>query len=229
MNTIWALIEKTTDFSNRKAVLKTLCRQVGAQFASEIDSDNSSPIKTGIPAVDCLSGGLPRNTISEVVESAPSSGGNVLLHRLLKEVREQRGYVAIVDGNDSFAPDSVEEPETLRHLYLVRCRDTKMAMQVSDLLAGDGNFSMLLIDLRRNELEALHRIPGNRWYRLQRTVHKGACTCIVFTAKTMVPAAKLRFRLVAPFDLSALDQGQTFLCEQISAETLNEVQQEQIV
>lgn len=210
------------DFPNRKAALRSLCRKVGARFASEIDRDQVSPLKTGIPAIDALSpGGLPGNALSEIVEPVPSSGGNLLLHRLLSHARQRRGYAALVDGNDGFAPDTVEDSETLRHLYWVRCPGLKEAMQASDLIVADGNFSLLLIDLRRNDVDTLRRVPGNRWYRLQRAVRKASCTCVTFTPRILVPSAKLRFQLAKPFPLSALDQGQTFLCEQLSAEPLS--------
>ncbi len=215
--------DSTIHFSDRKALLQSLCREIGACFASEIDSDLVSPFKTEIPAIDSLSsGGFPKNTLSEIIESSPSSGGNLLLYHLLERVKQQRGYVALVDGNDSFAPDSVESSETLRHLYWVRCRTTKEAIRVSDLLAGDGNFSLLLIDLRRNDLNTLRRIPGNQWYRLQRAVQKSTCTCVAFTPQVLIPAAKLRLRLVSSFALSALDEDHTHLRDRLSAEPLSD-------
>ena len=215
--------KSTLHFTDRKTLLQSLCREVGACFASEIDSDLVSPFKTEIPAIDRLSsGGFPKNTLSEIIESSPSSGGNILLYKLLEQVKQKRGYVALVDGNDSFAPDSVRDNETLRHLYWVRCRNTKEAIRVSDILAGDGNFSLLLIDLRRNDLNSLRRIPGNQWYRLQRAVQKSTCTCVALTPQILIPAAKLRLRLINSFDLSALGEDTTFLYDRLSAESLSD-------
>ena len=220
--------EKTINFSERKAALASLCQKVGAYFASEIDPDEVSPLRTHIPAIDNMAGGFPKNTLSEVIESKPSCGGTFLIHRLLDQVRQARGYVALVDGSDSFSPDSITNTKSLEHLYWVRCRDSQEAIRVSDLLAGDGNFSLLLIDLRLNRKEAIHSIPSNRWYRLQRTVKKANSTCIALTPFALLAAAKLRFHLVNSWNLAALEQSQTFLQEQLQIETLSESRIERI-
>lgn len=220
--------DNTVNFSERKAMLASLCREAGVQFASEINPDEASPLRTHIPAIDNLAGGFPKNTLSEVIEPKSSSGGTFLIHRLLQEVRLARGYAALVDGSDSFSPDSISNPATLDHLYWVRCRDSEETIRISDLIAGDGNFSLLLVDLRLNSANAVQQIPSNRWYRLQRTVKKTNCTCIALTPTPLVSAAKLRFRLYCQWDVSALEQSQTFLQEQLQIETLSETRIERI-
>lgn len=216
-------MEKVTiPFAERKAALESLCQEVGAQFASEIDPDQASPLKTHIPAIDNLGGGFPRNSLSEVIETQAGCGGTFLIHRLIDQIRQARGYVALVDGSDSFAPDSVRDSRSLEHLYWVRCRGSQEAIRVSDLIAGDGNFSLLLIDLRLSRQAAIHRIPGNRWYRMQRSVTRAHGTCIALTPMASVAAAKLRFHLVNPFEMAALEQSQAFLQEQLQVETLSE-------
>lgn len=212
--------DSTGDF-DRKATLQALCRKMGARLASEVDTERTEAFRSGVGCVDELpSGGFPRNTVSEVMEPNPSSGGTFLLHQLLNQVRVQRRYAALVDGGDCFAPDSMPL-ETLRHLYWVRCRGTDEALRVADLLAGDSNFSLLLIDLRSSDASALRRVPGNRWYRLQRAVRKAACTCVALTAEPLIPSATLRLRLVGRFDLSALEQTQALLAGQVSVEPLH--------
>lgn len=195
---------------------------MGARLASEVDSARVEVFRSGCPGIDGLSaGGFPRNTLSEVIEPDPSLGGTFLLHQLIAQIRQRRGYAALVDGGDRFDPES-SAPETLPHLYWVRCSETEQALRVTDLLAGDSNFSLLLVDLRFSDGAALRRVPGNRWYRLQRAVRKAACTCIALTPEPLIPSATLRLRLVGPFGLSALEQSRELLAERLAAEPLGQ-------
>ena len=110
--------EEPINFSERKAALASLCQEVGAHFASDLDPNEVSPLKTHIPAIDNLAGGFPKNTLSEVIETKPSCGGTFLIHRLLDQVRQARSYVALVDGSDSFSPGSISNTRSLEHFVL---------------------------------------------------------------------------------------------------------------
>ena len=109
-------------------------------------SDHGVP--TGVPAVDdALGGGLPAGRLTELVSAAPSSGGQTVLARLLVATRAARVRVALVDGADGFAPEAVPA-DALRHLVWVRGRDLADAMAAADLLVRDGNYAVLVLDLR---------------------------------------------------------------------------------
>jgi len=200
--------------------LQALCRSVGARFGSEVEEAGAAFRPTGLARLDHrVGGGLPLNALSEVVEAAPSAGASLLLHCLLETVRARRAYAALVDGADGFAPEEAGE-ELLRQLYWVRCRELDEALRVAELLAADGNFGLLLIDLRGKEARVLRRVPARRWQRLRRMMRKSCCTGLVLTPEPLVAAASLRLRLGASFGLSALERPQALLAEEVEVEAL---------
>lgn len=151
---------------------------------------------TGLAAIDDRSGGLPFGAITEFVCAAPSCGGHLLLQQLLAATRRSLRRVALVDGDDSFDPDSCAA-DLLAHLVWVRCRSRSVALQAADLLARDANFGLVVLDLRRAPESDLLRIPGPQWYRLQRAVEPADLALLVITPRGSVPSAQLRFVLDA--------------------------------
>lgn len=161
-----------------------LCNQLGARTAAEFSHIEGPTYPTRVEGIDqLLGGGLPCQTLSEVVSGQHSCGSSLLLHRLLDSTRERAAYAALVDASDRFAPDQVTQESSLEHLYWVRCRSTEEALRVSDILSNDRNFALLLIDLRGADLRTLHSVPGNRWYRLQRAMRKNGGTSVALTSK----------------------------------------------
>lgn len=156
--------------------------------------------------------------ISEVVAPERSCGASLLLHRLLRTARIKNSYVAIVDADDRFAPEMVEEEDDLAYCYWVRCRGVEEALVVGDILSSDENFGLLLIDLCGASASALTRIPGNRWFRLQRAVRKHGLTCVVFTPVPTVSAATVRLRLLNRFCLADITGDVDALAETFSFE-----------
>jgi len=208
--------------SNRvgRSDLEALCRRVGARFGSEVEAAGGPVWPTGLAEVDRLAGGgLPPHALSEVVEAAPSAGATLLLHRLLDAVPARQTYAALVDGADGFAPEEAGA-EVLRQLYWVRCREAGEALREAELLAADGNFGLLLLDLRGSDPAALRRVPGRRWHRLQRMVRKSGCTCVGLTPEPLVAAATVRLRLARSFGFAALAQPTEWPAEQVVVEPL---------
>lgn len=189
-----------------REVLQSLCRKVGARFASEVGDVRDAVWRTGIGAVDGLLGGIPEKRMTEVVAEGPGSGGTWFVHRMLEVGTGRGGYAALIDGGDGFDPDSAAGA-VLRRVYWVRCAGAGEALRAADLLAGDGNFSLLLLDVRQVGLAALREIRGERWYRLQRTFVRSGGVLVVLTPGTAVPAAAHRIQLRGRFDLSALEEG----------------------
>jgi hypothetical protein len=167
-------------------------------------------LRTGIPALDEITGGLPLAAITELVCTAPSAGSHLLLGQLLSLTRAGRTRVALIDTADCFDPGSLPV-DLLAHLVWVRClrpaqassRATTLALHAADLVARDANFGLVVLDLRRAPESDLRRIPGPQWYRVQRAVEPTDLALIVITPRAAVPSAQLRLVLNAAHDASA--------------------------
>jgi hypothetical protein len=162
----------------------------------------SSALATEIPALDEATGGLPRPALTEVVCSAPSSGGQLLLGQLLHVTRAATLRVALVDANDAFDPSSWPA-SLLEHLVWIRAHRAPQALAVTDLLVRDANLGLVLLDLRSSTLAELRRIPSPHWYRLQRAIESTTLAGVVFTPFSLVPSAQLRVELTASQPLAA--------------------------
>lgn len=174
-------------------------------------------VQTGIAAIDEATGGLPVGAITEVVCTAPSCGGMLLQARVLEMCRQQRLRVALIDGTDSFDPQSFT-PDELAHLVWARCHDMKQVMQAADLLARDANFGLVMIDLRRQSERELRQEPPTAWYRLQRAAEQNELPLLVETPRALIPSAQLRFSLTQSFGLFDLDSPRALLADAIAVE-----------
>lgn len=143
------------------------------------------------PLDEAGGGGLRRGSVSEVVASVPSCGGQLLVHSLLKTARRTHQYLALIDGSDGFDPQS-EEEALLPYLLWVRCRKAVHALQATDLLVRDGNISLILLDLRGNQAKELRRQPPGIWFRLQRMVEQSGGVLAVLTSRPLVNSAAVR-------------------------------------
>ena len=61
---------------------------------------------TGIPALDALTGGLPRGCLTEI-SGPPSSGRTTILLAALAAATRRGEYCAVIDGSDALDPHSV--------------------------------------------------------------------------------------------------------------------------
>ena len=80
-------------------------------------------VSTGVPALDTLTGGLPRGALSEIVGPASAGRTGVMLAALAGATRRQE-ICALVDASDSFDPASAEPAGIdLARLLWVRCSE----------------------------------------------------------------------------------------------------------
>ena len=164
----------------------------------------AATLPTGVAAIDeAGDGGLPLGGITEVVALAPSTGGQLLISRLLAATRRRRMRAALVDALDAFDPQS-HEPPLLQHLVWVRCRTLDEAMHAADLLVRDANLALVMLDLRGVAGRALRGVPATTWYRLQRALERTDQALVVFTPAALVGSAGLRLGLAGPWPLAAL-------------------------
>ena len=133
---------------------------------------------TGLPCLD--DAGLPKGALTELVSPRKSGGSALLLRRLIENLATNGQYLTLVDGRDSFDPQSVG-PAACERLLWVRCRSAKETVQAADLLLRDGNLPFVVIDLQFNPEYEVRRLPGQTWYRLQTLVAKTNATCLIMT------------------------------------------------
>jgi recombination protein RecA len=92
----------------------------------------------GIPALDALTGGVPRGALTEMVGPASSGRTSVML-ALMAEVTRRQEVCALVDVTDSFDPVSAEAAGVdLRRMLWVRCGQKRESWREScDINPGD--------------------------------------------------------------------------------------------
>jgi len=157
---------------------------------------------TGVPAIDeALGGGLPPGRLTELVSERTGRGGQLAFTRLLVTTRGARQRVALVDAADGFAPESVP-PDALRHLVWVRPRSLTETMAVTDVLVRDGNYAVVIVDLRGLAERELLSLPKAQWHRLQRAVESRPTAVLVQTTRGLVPAVPWRLTLQTATGLS---------------------------
>ena len=169
---------------------KLLAERFPQTFAPATDC-----LATGLPSIDeAIGGGLPKSAITEVSSPNFSAGSALLIHVLLRSAHQAGFFVALVDGRDSFDPQSAGN-ELLRHLLWVRCSHASQAVQAADFLLRDGNFPLVVLDLVLNAAEELRKIPQTHWYRLQRLVESAPAAFLVLTRQTIISSARLKLSL----------------------------------
>ncbi|MFT3870342.1 MAG: hypothetical protein QM715_17980 [Nibricoccus sp.] len=185
------------------------------RFPDTIATVQGNRIATGLPSIDSATGGLPTGSITEIICSTPSGGGTLVLARLLEASRQQRLRVALVDGANTFDPQSFTQ-DALAHLVWVRCHTLSETMQVADLLARDANFGLVLIDVRGLPERELRREPSTSWYRLQRAAEQSGLPLLIETPFALVPSARLRFVLDRSHPIAALEAERPALTTQLA-------------
>jgi hypothetical protein len=144
----------------------------------------------------------------------PSAGSALLLATLLQRAWRERFFLALIDGRDSFDPES-SAAAALRHLLWVRCAKASEALAAADLLLRDGNFPLVILDLALNPALELRRIPASNWYRLQRLVESAPTAFLVLTPQSMISSAHWKLTLENRWTLSQLETPAAALATQL--------------
>lgn len=181
------------------------------------DRPSSGGVPTGIDALDtALGGGLPAGQLTECVAAA---GGQLVLSRLLETTRASRQRVALIDAMDTFTPDAVA-PDALRHLVWARCRHPEETFPVADILVRDGNYAVVMIDLRDAPASTLNRTPSTTWHRLHRVAERQTAAILILSRQGLVPAVPFRLQLTLPLTLASLHQTHADLLQSLHVEVL---------
>lgn len=175
-------------------------------------------IATEICGLDeALGGGLPCARLTEIVSSAPSTGGQTLIAQLLRATRRARQRIALIDGADGF--DAAEIPEDhLRHLVWVRGRNPADTFAAADILLRDGNYAVVVLDTRGLSERALLRTTTTTWHRLRHATEAGASAALVLSTTPLVPTVPWRLILRTPIPLAARRTPRSALADGLSFE-----------
>ena len=161
-------------------------------------------VATGVAAIDAaLGGGLPRGRITELVSTAPSTGGELVLGALLASTRSARLRVALIDAGDGFVPGNYT-PDLLRHLVWVRAHSLAEAISCADVVVRDGNYAVMILDVRGVPLRTLRQQPSHAWHRLRLSAEQSPGAVLVQSVQGFVPAVPWRLALRSVATLSAL-------------------------
>src|SRR5436309_6903606 len=186
------------------AVIIDLRKALSERFPAR-SAPAASVLTTGLRFLDRASGGgLPKSAITELITPRPSAGSASLVHALLRAAQQDRHFVALIDGSDSFDPGSSDN-SALRHLLWVRCRKAFDAVKAADFLLRDGNFPLVIVDLVLNPAEELRKIPQTSWYRLQRLAEAVPSACLIMNRQNMVSSAQLKIVLENSWTLPDLE------------------------
>src|SRR2546430_5970933 len=137
---------------------------------------------------------MPKSSITKLITPQSNAGSASLVRAFLRAANQDRHFVALIDGSDSFDPGSSDN-SALRHLLWIRCRNAFDAIKAADFLLRDGNFPLVIVDLVLNTAQELRKIPQTSWYRLQRLVEAVPTACLVINRQGIVSSAQLKIVL----------------------------------
>lgn len=181
-------------------------RQLLAERFPQICAAVDQRLATGVPPMDdVIGGGLPKSAITELTSPNFSAGSALFIHALLQNAHRRGFFLALVDGRDSFDPQTAG-PIALRNLLWIRCTAAADAVKSADFLLRDGNFPLVVLDLVLNPAEELRKIPQSNWYRLQRLVEAAPTAFLVLTRQSIISSAQLKLSLANAWHLHDLDQ-----------------------
>ena len=181
-------------------------RQILAERFPQICAPADERLPTGVPAMDeAIGGGLPKSAITELTSPNLSAGSALFIHVLLQNAHRRGFFLALVDGRNSFDPQTAGQI-ALRNLLWLRCAAAADAVKAADLLLRDGNFPLVVLDLALNPAEELRKIPQSNWYRLQRLVEGAPTAFLVLTRQSIISSAQLKLSLANSWHLPDLDE-----------------------
>ncbi len=176
---------------------------------------------SGIPALDALTGGLPRGCLTEICGPASSGRTTVLLATLAAAT--QRGeFCALIDASDSLDPRSAAFAAIdLDRLLWVRCNEEgpkknhilksgakrtdehrlEQLLRATDLLLESGGFGLIILDLADLPPQSARRIPLTTWFRFRRAVEHKSTILLTIEKQPIAGSCSSLLLQLAPHDI----------------------------
>jgi hypothetical protein len=158
------------------------------------------PATDPAPAEDPLT--FSPGHLGEIISPHPSAGASLALKSLLAQKRSLP--LALIDARDSFDPAS-HGNRACRRLIWLRCPGINEAFQCADLLLGDGNLPLVLLDLHLPPARELRQIPTSSWHRLKIQARESGTSLVALTPRPLVPTPHRRLTLNGRFSLDHLE------------------------
>jgi RecA/RadA recombinase len=175
-------------------------------------------VPTGVRAIDdALGGGLPAGRLTELVSTKPGSGGQTVIAELLHSTRAARHRVALIDAANGFVADDLPA-DLLRHLVWVRAHGAAEAFAAADVLVRDGNYAVVIFDLRGIAERTLLKTPATVWHRLRHATEASPSAVLVQTTTALVPTVPCRLVLREPIPLAKRRVRRAELADSIQVE-----------
>ncbi len=173
--------------------------RVGPRFSTGFTWREKAPPETlacGIPEVDCLTGGIPRGTITEIYGPV-SSGRTSLLLALLAQATAREETCALVDASDAFDPPAAASAGVgLARLVWIRCGgNVEHVLKAADLLVAGGGFGLVVMDLGDTPPREARRISLASWFRFRHAVENTPAAFIVVGREPYVSCASLSLEM----------------------------------
>jgi len=183
----------------------------GIRIAADPAPVREAPIwETGLATFDrVLPGGLERGAVTELCAMENVWGSALVLRQIIRQAAATHQWMSLVDGADSFDPNSFDNA-TLEHLLWLRCSKAEQAIKAADIILRDGNLPIVVMDLAMNTAREWRRIPSSTWYRFQRLVEDGGAAFLAITPAPMASSARHRIFLrgLMPVDAFELTEEQ---------------------
>ncbi len=173
--------------------------RIGPRFSTDFGFRETPPpetLSTGIPAVDCLTGGISRGAITEIYGPI-SSGRTSLLIRLVAEATGREESCALVDVSGSLDPQTAAAAGVdLSRLVWIRCNgNVEHALRATDLLIEGGGFGLVIMDLSDAPSREARRIPLASWFRFRQAVAHTPTVFLVADREPHVSCASHSFEM----------------------------------
>lgn len=137
-------------------------------------------VTSGSPALDQLTGGLPRGALTEI--SAPASAGRTSwLLSCLEALTGAGESCAYLDAQDAFDVVGAEAAGVrLDHLlWLGGGGELERTWRAADLVLQAGGFGVVVLDLGDVTARELQRWPVSTWYRFRAAVARTPTVLLV--------------------------------------------------
>ena len=128
-------------------------------------------------------------------------GGSMALQWLLQAAGQRK--VALVDGKNSFDPESYDEG-LFEDLLWIRLLCEEDFWKVADWVLKDGNLDCVVLDGRG--LALLEKAPRGYWYRLRHYAERLGVAVMVLSSTALVPCAQQRVHPGLRFEIDDLER-----------------------